>query len=191
MVMPRGKPSVVWLEDWTGATGSTIYRSSADRDVWQLLRGDPQPRQLTQALREPVEQAQLSPDERWIAYNNADSGRAEVYVAPVPSNGHRWQLSDAGGVQAVWRADGRELYYLGLDGGLYAVELAAAPDVAEPSRPRLLFRTQVPVISAVVEQYRVTRDGQRFLFCLPQTSVQREPLRVLLNWRSKLAREGG
>jgi len=47
-----------------------------------------------------------------------------------------------------------------------------------PSKPRL-FRTTLPVISSVVEQYRVTADGQRFLLCLLATSVQREPLGVL------------
>ena len=58
----------------------------------------------------------------------------------------------------------------------------------EPSKPELLFRSRLPVISAVVEQYRVTADGSRFLFCTPLTSVQQEPLRVLLNWKERLPR---
>ena len=43
------------------------------------------------------------------------------------------------------------------------------------------------MISSVVEQYRPTADGQRFLFCLPLISVPREPLRVMLNWPAKLS----
>jgi hypothetical protein len=42
------------------------------------------------------------------------------------------------------------------------------------------------VTSAVVEQYRPSDDGEKFLFCLPLTSVRREPLRVLMNWRAAL-----
>jgi hypothetical protein len=60
-------------------------------------------------------------------------------------------------------------------------------DHLEAGRPQLLFRTPLPVINAVIEQYRATGEGQRFLICLPLTSVQREPLRMLLNWPAKLA----
>jgi len=181
---PRGRAPVIWLEDWAARTGGTIYRTALDPDGWQDT-GDGAARRLTRT-REPVEQIQLSPDARWIAYNNADSGRPEVYASHT-GGGERWQISNAGGVQAVWRGDGRELYYLGLDGGIYAVAIGSKGDVLEPSRPELLFRSRLPVISAVVEQYRVTGDGSRFLFCLPLTSVQEEPLRVVLNWKERLA----
>jgi Tol biopolymer transport system component len=187
ILMPRGKLPVLWLEDWAADGRSLIFRSGADRDAWQVSTAGNDPKRLTQAP-EPLEQVQLSPDSRWFAYNTADSGRSEVYVSPVNAGSRRWQLSSDGGVQAIWRADGRELYYVGLDAGLYAVNIQADGDEIKADRPRLLFRTALPVISAVVEQYRVTGDGQRFLFCLPLISVQREPLRMLLNWPAKLAR---
>ena len=182
----RGRAPVIWLEDWAGRNGGVVYRTALDPDGWQDL-GDGSPRRLTHA-REPVEQIQLSSDGRWIAYNNADSGRPEVYASSATDGREKWQISNAGGVQAIWRADGRELYYLGLDGGIYAVAIASKGDVLEPSRPELLFRSRLPVISAVVEQYRVIGDGSRFLFCVPLTSVQQEPLRVVLNWAERLPR---
>jgi eukaryotic-like serine/threonine-protein kinase len=185
LVFPRNDLPVIWLEDWADDGSSMVYRSGRDRDAWQLVAGSREPRRLTEA-REPIEQVQLSPDARWIAYNTAESGRHEVYVSPVPANGRRWQVSAAGGVQAIWRQDGRELYYLGLDGSLNAVEIRSEADRLHVGPPQLLFRTPLPVISAVVEQYRSASDGTRFLFCLPLTSVQREPLRVLLNWPAKL-----
>jgi Tol biopolymer transport system component len=181
---PRGRAPVIWLEDWAGRNGGVIYRTALDPDGWQDL-GDGSPRRLTRA-REPVEQIQLSSDGRWIAYNNADSGRPEVYASSTAGGSERWQMSNAGGVQAIWRADGRELYYLGLDGGIYAVAIGTRGNVLEASRPELLFRSRLPVISAVVEQYRVTGDGSRFLFCVPLTSVQQQPLRVVLNWKERL-----
>ena len=109
VLVPKGTLPVVWLEDWTGATGGVIYRTGASTDAWQLMSGMTEPRRLTRA-REPVEQVQLSPDGKWIAYNNADSGRAEVYLSPVTGTGQRWQVSDGGGVQALWSADGAALY---------------------------------------------------------------------------------
>ena len=92
------------------------------------------------------------------------------------------------GRATLWRADDREMYYLGLDAGLYAVEIREEGAELKASQPRLLFRTTLPVISAVVEQYRATADGGRFLFCTTLTSPQREPLRMLVNWQAKLAR---
>jgi eukaryotic-like serine/threonine-protein kinase len=180
LIVPRGKAPVVWLEDWAGRHGGIVYRTALDRDAWQVADRSA-PRRLTNA-REPVEQIQLSPDGRWIAYNTADSGQPEVYVSPASGSGERWQISGAGGVQALWRGDGRELYYLGLDGAIYVVDIRLGSDTPEPTKPRLLFRSTLPVISAVVEQYRVTADGLRFLFCMPLTSVQQEPLRVIVNW---------
>jgi Tol biopolymer transport system component len=184
-VFPRGKLPVLWLEDWA-ADGSVVYRSGADRDVWQVPKASEIPKRLTQATAS-VDQVQLSPDGRWIAYNTQESERFEVYIAPAAPTGERWQVSVEGGVQATWGANGRELYYLGLDGGLYVVDLRVQGQRLEPAAPRLLFRAPVPVISAVVEQYRPSADGQRFLFCLPLTSVQREPLRVVINWPAKLS----
>ena len=187
VLVPKGKVSVVWLEDWAGPKGGVIFRTSGSPDAMQLAPGSTEPKRLTRA-KEPVEQVQLSPDGRWVAYNNADSGRAEVYLSPTSGSGQRWQVSDAGGVQGIWSADGRQLYYLGLDSALYVVDVQVVGDAPRPSKPRLLFRTPLPVISSVVEQYRVTGDGQRFLLCLPVTTVQREPLRVLLNWPAHVAR---
>jgi eukaryotic-like serine/threonine-protein kinase len=185
LVYPRNKASVLWMEDWAADGSSIVFRTSADRDAWQLLSGNLTPRALTHA-KEPIEQVQLSPDGRSIAYNTQESGQSEVYLSPVPPTGQRVTVSSGGGVQPTWRADGRELYYLGLDGGLYAVDVQPG-SLTLSSRPQLLFRTEIPVISAVVEQYRPTPDGQRFLFCVPLTSVNREPLRVLLNWPARLA----
>ena len=187
VLFPRGPRPVIWLEDWRADGQSLIYRSGADRDVWQVTAGNPEPSRLTQA-RAALEQVQLSPDSRWIAYNTAESGESEVFVSSVAAGGKRWQLSAGAGVQPIWRNDGRELYYLGLDAGLYVVDIVPAGDQIAPSPPRLLFRTPLPVISAVVEQYRTTADAGRFLFCLPISSPQREPLRMLLNWPVKLDR---
>ena len=187
VLLPRDKLPVVWLEDWAPTGGSLVFRSSADRDAWELPSGSQERRRLTQA-KEPIEQVQLSPDSRWIAYNTAESGRSEAYVSPVPATGRRWQISNEGGVQPLWRADGREIYYLGLDAALYAVEVRVEGQEFKTGRPQMLFRTPLSVISAVVEQYRVSPDGGRFLLCEPLTSPQREPLRMLLNWSAKLAR---
>jgi hypothetical protein len=109
-------------------------------------------------------------------------GMGEIYHAQDV------RRSNEGGVQRLWRADGREIYYLGLDAALYAVEVRVEGQEFRTGGPQLLFRTPLPVISAVVEQYRVSSNGGRFLLCAPLTSPQRQPLRMLVNWSAKLAR---
>jgi Tol biopolymer transport system component len=188
LLFPRGTFPVLWMEAWSRDGKSLVYRSRADRDAWQTSTSAPAPQRLTQAS-EPVEQVQLSPTGRWMIYNSAESGRFEVYVSPVPHDGRRWQVSTNGGVQATWRADGRELYYLGLDGALYAVDFQEERGQAGLTSPRRLFRSPLPALSGVIEQYRPAADGQRFLFCLPLTSVQDEPLRVVLNWPARLSHQ--
>jgi hypothetical protein len=66
------------------------------------------------------------------------------------------------------------------------VEIQPGQQLPRAGTPKLLFKTALPVISAVIEQYRPSDDGQKFLFCLPLTSVRREPLRMLLNWKTRL-----
>ena len=58
-----------------------------------------------------LEQAQFSPDGRFIAYRSRESGSWEVFVQPFPANGKKWQISNAGGNEPQWRGDGKELFY--------------------------------------------------------------------------------
>jgi hypothetical protein len=123
-----------------------------------------------------------------MSYSTAESGRSEVLVSPVPAAGRRWQVSIEGGVQPVWRADGRELYYLGLDAGLYAVEIRVEGDELKAGRPLLLFRTTSP--SHQCRRRTVPRQGRWWPFSVLHAPdvAQREPLRMLLNWPARLVR---
>src|SRR5205085_8887367 len=59
--------------------------------------------------------AQVSPDGRWMVYTSDESGQVQVYVQGIPATGSKWQISTAGGRQARWRRDGKELFYIGAD----------------------------------------------------------------------------
>lgn len=76
-------------------------------------------------------------------------------------------MSSNVGAQPRWRADGRELFYIGLDGRLMAVPIrlgAGDNDIAvQPPDP--LFATQIGgAIQGISRQlYMVSPDGHRFL----------------------------
>lgn len=132
-----------------------------------------------------IDQPQFSPDGRCIAYNADESGEHEVYITAFPPTGTRVKVSQGGGVQPVWRQDGRELYYLGLDSVLKAVELRTG---GRPvfSVPKALFDTGLVAPSPWVEQYTVSADGQRVLVLEPVETAVRNRIGVILNWPALL-----
>ena len=64
-----------------------------------------------------------------------------------PGPGGKWQISNAGGTDPHWRADGKELYYRGLDQKLMAVEIRAG-DTLEAGIPQPLFQGRVHIGNA-------------------------------------------
>ena len=154
---------------------STLYRLP--------ISGNPEPQLLLQTTF-LKDEFRLSPDERWIAYNSLESGRWEVYVASFPSFAGKRQVSSGGGGQAHWRKDGKELFYLDLQGKMMAVGVTTGASF-EASAPRPLFQTPIPV-NPVLTQYAVTGDGQRFILGTPLG--EEEPITVMLNWTAGLKR---
>jgi eukaryotic-like serine/threonine-protein kinase len=136
--------------------------------------------------RARVDQVHISNDGAWIAYNApAETGQDEVYIVSRRS-GARWQVSTAGGMQPVWRRDGRELYYLGSDATLYAVAVDVMGDTITAGAPQALFKTALRDLTANIEQYRATADGKRFVFRVPVGDDVQPPIRVYLNWPASL-----
>ena len=100
---------------------------------------------------------------RWMAYSSDETGQLEVYVKALPAGDRRWQVSSGGGWLPHWRLDGRELFYLALDGRLMAVDLSSG---FASVTPRALFETTIHPFSYPTlpgNSYAVSGDGQRFL----------------------------
>jgi Tol biopolymer transport system component len=118
----------------------------------------------------------LSPDGRWLAYSTDESGTRQIVVQPFPAvNEGKWQVSTNGGLEARWRRDGRELFYLGLDGTIMAVEVAPG-EAFDAGPPTALFKSGILVHTFEAEYfYDVTADGQRFLVNLSVTSPANAP----------------
>jgi len=127
-----------------------------------------------------------------IAFASTESGRPEVYVqsfeeSPTPHvAGERHAVSREGAWLVRWRADGRELFYLGLDNVLYAVEVHGKGQFGEP---KALFRVPgVPQYNTSRDfQFDVSPDGKRFI--LPTTgTLSPPPFTVVENWQSRFQR---
>jgi Tol biopolymer transport system component len=136
--------------------------------------------------------ARFSPDGRWFAYASNESGTHEIYVRPfspnavpgAPSASGRVMASKGGATfgGAIWRADGRELFYLSPDGTLMAVAVSTEPTFSVDGAPQALFK-----LPATIVFFDASRDGERFLVAVPDGArPPLPPYRVILNWTSTL-----
>ena len=131
-----------------------------------------------------LDQAHMSADGRWVAFNSTESGRAEVYVTPFPATGERFTVSRAGGSQPTWKGDGTELYYLTPEGVLNGVKVSVSGTKFTAGAPVELVRPKLGGISSSVEQYAPHPSGTKFLFLDNVGDERNLSIGILLNWTS-------
>ncbi len=157
-------------------------------DIWVLpltpdaAGGKPFPYLQTPSIET---EARFSPDGKWVAYVSDDSQRDEVYVAPFPGPGGKRQISTAGGNFPRWREDGRELFYMGLNGvSLMTAEVSVKGGSIEVGAVRSLG---IPTFTGGY-LYDVSADGQRFLLAAAPEQKSSAPLTLVYNWTMLLKR---
>jgi eukaryotic-like serine/threonine-protein kinase len=101
--------------------------------------------------------AVFSPDGKWVAYQSNESGRFETYICSFPACDRKTQISDAGGMWAIWSRNGGDVYFRSLDGKLMAAAIRAGDDV-RAEKPRELFSA-----ASYEDMMSLSPDGKRFL----------------------------
>jgi Tol biopolymer transport system component/predicted Ser/Thr protein kinase len=179
--------------DWSRDGRWLLYtqsRSDWTQQMWTLpITGEQKPNPFVHSQSSEKE-GQFSPDGRWVAYASNESGRWQVYVAPFPGPGGKYQVSTNGGQQPRWRRDGKELFFLSPDKKLMAVP-AKVGATFEFGEPAVLFQTRArePLSSEEIFTYDVSPDGQRFLINVNLEQADSPPVSIVLNWRDELRRK--
>jgi Tol biopolymer transport system component len=139
---------------------------------------------------------QFSPDGKWVAYQSNETGREEIYVRPfIPPDAasrqsgsgvveSQWQVSTDGGVQPVWRFDGKEIFFINPAGEMMAAPITANGSTFMPGAPVKLFQTHVMdggIDTGRGRQYDVARDG-RFLINAELDAGDIAPITLIQNW---------
>jgi hypothetical protein len=75
-----------------------------------------------------------------VAYASEESGRREIYVQGFPERRGKWPASADGGRIPAWRADGTELYWVGLESTLMAASVELQGVEVRVGRAEALFR---------------------------------------------------
>ena len=120
----------------------------------------------------------VSPDGTMIAWVSDESGRDEIYLAPVASPLEKIQISNGGAAAPRWRGDSREIFYIGTDSSIVSVAIQATAPL-RAAAPVKLFH--VPVVWALEPYYDVAPDGQRFLVNVLQNETF-APLTFAADW---------
>jgi Tol biopolymer transport system component len=154
-------------------------------DLWTVSLKTPAT--PTVLLKTPFQElgGQFSPDGRFVAYHSNESGRYEVYVQSLAEPSGRIQVSNSGGGQPRWRRDGKELFYISLDGKVMATSITARPEspTLEFGAPTALFAVDItggPILLNNTAHYWPAPDGQRFLINVSIDPTP--PITLLYNW---------
>jgi serine/threonine protein kinase len=179
--------------DWSSDGRFVLFETrdpKSGMDIWALpldKSGKPgKPFPVVQTTFDE-QRGQFSPDGKWIAYQSDESGRHEIYLRAFPGPGNEWPVSTNGGTQVRWRQDGKEVFYVSLDGRLMAVPMRLASNTTAPDvgAPVALF---APPLGGAVQQadfrhqYMVSSDGQRFLVATAMEGVD-SPITIIVNWK--------
>jgi len=183
--------------DWSRDGRFALFHSEnvTDGDVGVL---DLQTRKITWILDSPANEtgAVFSPEGDRVAFVSNESGRSEVYVQAFEPRerphltGDRVRISTDGAVLVRWRADGREICYMGIDGVLYGVPVSRHP-LFRSGTPAPLFRIPIAARAALPTAFGfdVSADGKKFLLPVVQEPTTSH-LVVMLGWESFLKRTG-
>jgi len=188
-----------------GAASESVYRPygltpdgsalivGRSNDIYTLRFGDPTPTDALKPLLHTTfaeQNAEVSPDGKWIAYQSNESGDNEIYVRPFPRvDSGRAQVSTNGGRTPVWSRSGNELFYRASTGAVMAVRVdpgttwhnSAAVQVVPPG----FFDS-----GEVMRTFDVSADGSRFLMIKQNSISAGIPRSIVLvqHWFEELKR---
>ena len=168
-ISPDGR-TLVWRED-APTTGRDIRMASLD------LPSESQPVRVSKWDERGIA---LSQDGKWLAFTSNESGGTEVFLCRLEPNGPRWVVTQGGGAEPRWGANG-ELFYRNRD-SVFVLRVTGSdsPVIRKPSLVAV-----VPAITGLYEPlWDVRRDGQQFVMVRQLGAEQREQL-LVLNWERR------
>jgi Tol biopolymer transport system component len=155
-----------------------------DLDCWTLPLTAAGPPSVLLGSTANEYDVRVSPDGRQVSFTSDESGRSEVYVAPLPDAVVRTRVSKGGGQMARWNPDGSELVFLAADRRLVSVPVGKDGTLGPGARVSLFALGDGPPLV----DFEVPPGGRRFLVTLAESVASEQPYSVLVHWPATLGR---
>ena len=177
-LLPREESFAVIPETWSSdgtqllftdaLTGGGLTTERGGRaNIWTLSVSDGAASTLVE-MDSNEGHADVSPDGAWVAFHSDLSGRPEIYIDAYPALGQRTLISTDGGRAPLWSPDGRELFFLTVDGQqIQGVTIDTAPALTIGPARVLAEGNFLPSLGPE-RPYDVTPDGQAFVVIAPE-----------------------
>ncbi len=126
----------------------------------------------------------FSPDGRWFTYSSDEPGQTEIFVRRFPVTQERWRVSTSGGQQPAWSRDGKEIFFVSLDGRFQSAPISTAGGTPDDRRAADALSRARPA-----QHRREPVRGHRRRPAVPDRAARsrdydEDPFRVLLNWQT-------
>jgi Tol biopolymer transport system component len=175
----------------------TVVRGEVS-EVWGLSLRTKKAESLIAEPNARLGQSVLSPDGRWIAYQNAETLTGDVFVRPFPPTGDaKYQVPPSdGNHHPIWARDGSALYYVPAARQFARVPITTAPRFVFGTPVSFeLNRTARAGGPTQLRRLDLMPDGKRFVGVWPedlgkQPSADTERrIVVIQNWHEELKRQ--
>ncbi len=170
--------AVDWSPDGKYVSYDVVNAKSAVFENWVVpLTGDKKPFRTSPGDASQFD-GNFSPDGKWIAYFSYETGRPEVFVAPFPGPGGKYQISHDGGWLVRW-SHKNQLFFVSTGDRLMEADLDLNGSHLEVKALKTLFPLDLGGRNAPL--FDVTPDGERFLAITPARAGS-DAIGLVLNW---------
>jgi serine/threonine-protein kinase len=174
--------------EWDSSGNAAIQTVAMKYDSGEPSAGEPQ---MFLKVKTGVPSPAFSPDGRWLAYMDAESGSNQIYVRAYPDRGEKWQISNDGGSEPVWSQTRHELLYQDEGGRVMAASYTIHGASFVPDKPHPWSPVRLATMG-LTQAFDLAPGGDRLLALLPADNPEsREMLKhmsLMLNFPDELRR---
>jgi serine/threonine protein kinase len=178
---------------WSRDGRFLIYAASKNyrtEQMWILpMQGEQKPFPFSD-IRFDESDGEFSPNGRYIAYSSNETGQYETYVreftgsADAAATGGKWMVSKDGGFFPMWKADGKEIAYVGRNRVTIMALDVDSEHGFQPGPPRALLN--IPADRGEYPGVVATADFKRFLMPVAVPVKVPQSFMVVFNWSAGL-----
>ncbi|HXW08576.1 MAG TPA: protein kinase [Vicinamibacterales bacterium] len=181
-LVAQSADSEVHLAGWSPDAKSIFGWSNTGQMRGAIFRvDDGRERQTVSVEPALVNQVNVSPDGRWLAYVAVGTGALDLFVMPTSGKGTRLAVTSRGGASPRWARDGKQLYFR-RGPALMAVDVAVEGDSLHLGAERTVFEEDLG------REYDVGPAGEFYAMQPVPGAGDQTSIQIRTNWFEEVER---